>query len=75
MTIDELYERCQDEIFNIGEAIDYLEKVRGMKNIIDILYDRQNEVKVEAGFLEPKLTRIAQEERDELNRDYERGLL
>ena len=75
MTIDELYERCQDEIFNIGEAIDYLEKVRGMKNIIDILYDRQNEVKVEAGFLEHKLTRIAQEERDELNMEYERGLL
>ena len=75
MTIDELYERCQDEIFNIGEAIEYLEKVRGMKDTVDYLNERKYELETESEGYEEELSRIAQEERDELNREYERGLL
>ena len=75
MTIDELYERCQDEIFNIGEAIDYLKKVRDMKDTVDYLNERKHELENESERYEEELSRIAQEERDELNREYERGLL
>ena len=75
MTIDELYERCQDEIFNIGEAIEYLEKVRGMKDTVDYLNERKYELETESEGYEEELSRIAQEERDELNREYERDLL
>ena len=75
MTVDELYERCQDEIFNIEEAIDYLKQVRDMKDTVDYLNERKYELETESEGYEEELSRIAQEERDELNREYERGLL
>ena len=75
MTVDELYERCQDEIFNIEEAIDYLKQVRDMKDTVDYLNERKYELETESETYEEELSRIAQEERDELNREYERGLL
>ena len=75
MTVDELYERCQDEIFNIEEAIDYLKQVRDMKDTVDYLNERKYELETESETHEEELSRIAQEERDELNREYERGLL
>jgi hypothetical protein len=40
MTNAERLELVEDEIFNIGEAIEYLGKVRQMEGVIEILKDR-----------------------------------
>jgi hypothetical protein len=40
MTNAERLELVEDEIFNIGEAIEYLENVRQMEDVIEILKGR-----------------------------------
>lgn len=75
MTAQEKFERADDEVFRIGEAISYLTGVRECEAIVETLRDRQ----LVAAFERDQYHAIL-EQRDEwldaqLAREYERDLI
>ena len=75
MTNAERLEQLEDEIFNIGEAIEYLGKVRQMEDVIEILKGRL----IVLGFEREEYNKLAEmdDAREEaaLEREYYAALL
>ena len=68
-------EKIEDEIFSLGEAIEYLGRVRGCEDVIEILEDKVKVLSVER----EQAHRMAEYEDDRndaaLSREYARELI
>ena len=60
MTVSEKLERAEEEIFRIGEAIEQLERVRGMEDVIGQLRD----CAIVLGFEKEQYFRLVRQEED-----------
>ena len=75
MTNSERLERAEEEIFRIGEAVDYLSGVRDCEDVIQTLKDRM----ILLGLEKEKYHRLAEAEDDRdleaLRREYFRAVM
>ena len=75
LTLEQAFDRCEEEISSIDEAIDWLSEVREMDDVIDDLQYRRNALCEEAEGYRTELDKIWKEEQELLRREYERDLL
>jgi hypothetical protein len=70
MTTYEKWERADDEVFHLSEAIDHLEQVRDCDDLIDVIKDRM----LVAGFEREQYHRMLEDENrredEALSREY-----
>ena len=71
MTISEKYERADNELFHINEAIEHLNDVRDAGNVVDILHDMAMFLEFEREALHKMLEEQNRREDEELRREYE----
>ena len=68
-------DKYADDIYNIGEAIDYLQNVDGMEEIIDALNDKLIDLRCEYDDVSRDIERDDEMDEQELRDEYERDLL
>jgi len=71
----EKLERLEDEIFCLGEAMEYLGRVRGCEDVISALEDRMKVLAVEKERVHGAVERMEQREEDALLREYMRAVM
>ena len=71
MTIYEKWERADNEVFRLSEAMDYLNGVRDCKDLIDIIKDRMIVTVFEREQYHKMLEAQNRREDEELRREYE----
>ena len=70
MTISEKYERADDELFHVNEAIEHLNGVRDAGNVVDILHDMAMFLEFEREALHKMLEEQNRREDAELTKEY-----
>ena len=70
MTISEKYERADNELFHINEAIEHLNDVRDAGNVVDILHDMAMFLEFEREALHKMLEEQNRREDAELTKEY-----
>ena len=74
-TKHERMDKYADDIYNIGEAIDYLQNVDGMEEIIDALNDKLIDLRCEYDDVSRDIERDDEMDEQDLRREYEEDLL
>ena len=75
VTWDEALERCEDELWRIGEAVELLGKVREMEDVTGDLEYRRNALEEEAEGLRGRILAREAREEEALRTEYESGLM
>ena len=70
MTISEKYERADNELFHINEAIEHLNDVRDAVNVVDILHDMATFLEFEREQYHKMMEEQDRRERRELTKEY-----
>ena len=74
LSMGEKLERLEDEIFCLGEAMEYLGRVRECEDLIAIIEDRVKVLSVERERVHGIVERLEQREEDAMRREYERSV-